>query len=88
MPYTYVIPDLHGRCDLLDQALARIASDLAGRPITLVTLGDYVDKGPDSRGVIARLRVGVPRSWRRVMLKGNHDATMVAALRDPARMPF
>jgi len=50
MPLTYVIPDLHGRRDLLDAALARIETHAAGAALTLVVLGDYVDKGPDSRG--------------------------------------
>ncbi|QUS39281.1 serine/threonine protein phosphatase [Tardiphaga alba] len=81
MPLTYVIPDLHGRRDLLDLALARIVAHAMDAPATLVVLGDFVDKGPDSRGVIARLRTGLPASWRVVTLKGNHDALMVAALR-------
>jgi serine/threonine protein phosphatase 1 len=86
MPFTYVIPDLHGRRDLLDLALARIDEHADGAAATLVVLGDYVDKGPDSRGVIARLRAGLAPQWRTAMLKGNHDALMVAALRDPAYM--
>lgn len=86
MPLTYVIPDLHGRSDLLDLALARIAAYAAGDAATLVVLGDYVDKGPDSRGVIARLRAGLPVPWRIAMLKGNHDALMVAALRGDIAM--
>ena len=59
MPFTYVIPDLHGRCDLLEEGLARIAEHAAGVPGTIVALGDYVDKGPDSAGVIARLLPGL-----------------------------
>ncbi len=90
MPLTYVIPDLHGRSDLLDLALARIGAHAAGSALTLVVLGDYVDKGPDSRGVIARLRAGMPAKqqglWRTAMLKGNHDALMVAALRGEIAM--
>lgn len=86
MGLTVVIPDLHGRSDLLEQALAAILARCAGG--TLVTLGDYVDKGPDSRGVIARLRQGLPDGWLFVPLKGNHDAMMVTALRDPARMTW
>jgi serine/threonine protein phosphatase 1 len=86
MPLTYVIPDLHGRRDLLDAALARIDAHAAGAALTLVVLGDYVDKGPDSRGVIARLRAGMPAPWRTAMLKGNHDALMVAALRGDIAM--
>jgi serine/threonine protein phosphatase 1 len=90
MSSTYVIPDLHGRRDLLDLALARIDAHAAGAAATLVVLGDYVDKGPDSRGVIARLRAGMPAKqsglWRLAMLKGNHDALMVAALRGEIAM--
>lgn len=86
MPLTYVIPDLHGRRDLLDRALARIDAHADGDAATLILLGDYVDKGPDSRGVIARLRGGMPMPWRTAMLKGNHDALMVAALREDIAM--
>ncbi|WP_441241307.1 metallophosphoesterase [Tardiphaga sp. 768_D3_N2_1] len=81
MPRTYVIPDLHGRRDLLDAALPRIEAHAGGKDATIVVLGDYVDKGPDSRGVIARLRAGVAPHLRLAMLKGNHDALMVAVLR-------
>jgi serine/threonine protein phosphatase 1 len=84
MPLTYVIPDLHGRRDLLERALAAIEAHAAGQSGTIVLLGDYIDKGPDSRGVIARLRAGVTPPWRLAMIKGNHDAMMVAALREGA----
>jgi serine/threonine protein phosphatase 1 len=48
MSLTYVIPDLHGRFDLLREALAKIVDHAAGSTGTLVALGDYVNKGPDS----------------------------------------
>lgn len=88
MPHTYVIPDLHGRRDLLDAALLRIDAHVGGKEATLIVLGDYVDKGPDSRGVIARLRAGVRSGLRLAMLKGNHDALMVAALRGDVAMTY
>ena len=50
------------------------------------SIGDYVDKGPESRQVIERLLSGVEAGWHLVALKGNHDAMMVEALRDPAKM--
>ncbi len=56
MSLTYVIPDIHGRHDLLSQGLAGIHARSAGG--TIVTIGDYVDKGPDSRQVIERLLPG------------------------------
>lgn len=86
MSLTYVIPDLHGRADLLDEALLRIAADASRRGMnsggTIVTLGDYVSKGPDSRGVVERLSANPPREFTLIALKGNHDAMMVGALRD------
>ena len=86
MSLTYVIPDIHGRSDLLSEALAEINLRSGGEVGTIVTIGDYVDKGPDSRGVIDRLLAGVDAGWKLVTLKGNHDALMVAALRDQTKM--
>src|SRR3984893_10850778 len=54
----YVIGDIHGRSDLLDRMVEEIDRDFKtcrGRSGLTVTLGDYVDRGPDSRGVIDRL---------------------------------
>jgi serine/threonine protein phosphatase 1 len=86
MSLTYVIPDIHGRSDLLSEALAEINLRAGGDAGAIVTIGDYVDKGPDSKGVIDRLLAGVDAGWKLVTLKGNHDALMVAALRDPSKM--
>ena len=77
MSLTYVIPDIHGRYDLLGRALADIAAHSGGEAGVIVTIGDYVDKGPDSRQVIDRLLPGIAGGWRFVALKGNHDAMMV-----------
>jgi serine/threonine protein phosphatase 1 len=74
MSKTYAIADLHGRIDLLEMALAKIA-DHADLPATLITLGDYVDRGPDSRQVIERLMAGLDEDWRLVCLKGNHKTS-------------
>lgn len=86
MRLTYVIPDLHGRYDLLNDALAGIAAHARGETGTIVTIGDYVDKGPDSKAVVDRLLSGVGAGWNLVALKGNHDAMMVEALREPSKM--
>ena len=88
MSLTYVIPDLHGRRDLLDEAFARIAAHAAGNAGTIVALGDYVDKGPDSKGVIERLMPSADDGWHLIALKGNHDAMMAAAVHDPAAMDY
>jgi serine/threonine protein phosphatase 1 len=86
MSLTYVIPDIHGRDDLLGEALAGIAAHSHGNARIIVTIGDYVDKGPQSKEVIDRLLSGVAAGWRLVALKGNHDTMMVEALRNPAKM--
>jgi len=83
MSFTYVIGDIHGRDDLLSAALAQITG--RGDAGIIVAIGDYVGKGPQSRQVIDRLLPGVGGGWRLLTLKGNHDAMMVEALRDPAK---
>jgi serine/threonine protein phosphatase 1 len=82
----YAIGDVHGRRDLLDDMLGRIRADLRRRPHRrprVVMLGDYVDRGPDSRGVIETL-VGLAASdLPASFLLGNHDDYVRAYLRDP-----
>ena len=51
---TFVIGDLHGRSDLLSNLLHQVERELTARD-TVVFLGDYVDRGPDSKGVIDKL---------------------------------
>jgi serine/threonine protein phosphatase 1 len=76
MSLTYAIPDLHGRIDLLQSAITKIAEHSAGKQSTVVTLGDYVDRGPSSRQVINRLISWKSDHLRIVNLKGNHEAMM------------
>jgi len=76
MSLTYAIPDLHGRLDLLDAAIAKIIGHSAGNSATVVTLGDYVDRGPSSRQVIERLMGWDSERLKLVSLKGNHEAMM------------
>ncbi len=85
----YVIGDIHGRSDLLDRIAAEIKRDLEQRPNSqclTVTLGDYVDRGPDSRGVIERL-IHNPFPTPYVALKGNHEELLLSFLTDPAVGP-
>jgi serine/threonine protein phosphatase 1 len=83
---TFVIPDIHGRLDLLENGLAEIAARSKSGTDTIVTIGDYVDKGPASKEVIDRLMAGVGERFALVALKGNHDAMMVDALRGNSKM--
>lgn len=81
MSYTFAIGDIHGCRAQLLQLLSVIEFSATGGRI--VFLGDYVDRGPDSRGVVERLMAGPQKSgWEWVTLKGNHEAMMVGALRD------
>lgn len=77
----YAIGDVHGRDDLLETMLEHIASDRERRhpdsEATMVFVGDYVDRGPDSAAVIDRLMGGVD-GFDLVCLKGNHEAMMLA----------
>ncbi|WP_406646746.1 metallophosphoesterase family protein [Aliisedimentitalea scapharcae] len=68
----YAIGDIHGQRDMLDTALARIETD-GGPDARVVFLGDYTDRGPDSRGVIDRLIQGQQEGRDWTMLLGNHD---------------
>ena len=84
----YAIGDVHGMDRLLAETHAKIAADLAARPSPdhrIVHVGDYVDRGPDSAGVIERLAGLQARDPRVVCLLGNHDELMRAFLADPER---
>jgi serine/threonine protein phosphatase 1 len=83
---TYAIGDIHGHLALLDAAHALIAADRAAtgdHAAPVVHLGDLVDRGPDSHGVIARLMAGIAAGAPWVVLKGNHDALFTRFLDDP-----
>jgi len=80
MSRTYAIADLHGRADLLQAALEAIAAHAEGEPGTVVTIGDYVDRGPESAQIIRRLREGLSDGWKLVCLQGNHEAMMLETL--------
>lgn len=79
----YAIGDIHGCAGLLQSLLSIIALDASGAPMRLVFLGDYVDRGPDSKGVIdALLTVGSERP-ETIFLKGNHEQAMLDFLERP-----
>ncbi|MBI4366016.1 MAG: serine/threonine protein phosphatase [Deltaproteobacteria bacterium] len=81
----YAIGDVHGRLDLLDRVIAAIHRDVEtrGSDALTVTLGDYIDRGPASRGVLDRL-VGNPFPTDYVALKGNHELLLETFLADPS----
>jgi serine/threonine protein phosphatase 1 len=85
---TYAIPDLHGRLDLLDRAIDAVARHAEGTASTIITLGDYVDRGPQSRQVIERLMNWRPDESVVVNLKGNHEAMMWAICENLAELDW
>lgn len=75
----YVVPDLHGRYDLLQLFLQQVyASDTEGGHV--VFLGDYIDRGPGSAHIVATL-MSPPEGWQFTCLKGNHEEMVVETVR-------
>ena len=85
----YAIGDIHGRSDCLKRAHDLIDRDLAQRGAREraleIYIGDYVDRGPDSRGVIDLL-IARSRAASLVALRGNHEIIMESFLR--GQVPF
>ncbi|MGE4218219.1 MAG: metallophosphoesterase family protein [Alphaproteobacteria bacterium] len=79
--------DVHGECRLLEALLEEIGRDAAGLGATprrtVVFLGDYVDRGPDSRGVVDLLLQRPLNGAEHRFLLGNHEQAMLDFLRDP-----
>ena len=90
----YVIGDIHGRADLLRGLLRKIALDAArhetGSKRELVFLGDYVDRGPDSRGVIDLILATKSERayWTVTALKGNHEQALMQFMNEPELWPM
>ncbi|UWQ32950.1 serine/threonine protein phosphatase [Leisingera sp. M527] len=80
----YAIGDIHGQLAMLEEALTRIEAD-GGPDARIVFLGDYTDRGPDSRGVLDRLITGQGdgRDW--ITLLGNHDRMFAWFMEDTPR---
>lgn len=81
----YAIGDIHGRADLLTELHRRILADAAERPAqrrSVVYLGDYVDRGPDSRAVIAALLEASLDGFESTHLLGNHEEFLLRFLED------
>lgn len=81
----YVIGDIHGRLDLFEALIAEIEAEIEAPgllDIRIVLLGDLVDRGPDSAGVVERTRVWQQDHNVRV-LAGNHEEMFLAAFEKP-----
>jgi serine/threonine protein phosphatase 1 len=91
----YAVGDVHGCAERLEVLHARIAAHARARPagrVVLVHLGDYVDRGPDSAGVLDLLLGPSPVPGAEVVnLVGNHEIMMLDAAdprSPPGAMPF
>lgn len=82
----YAIGDIHGQLDMLRKAIANIERD-GGPDARVVFLGDYIDRGPDSRGVIEFLMDGLTAGRNWVCLRGNHDQMFSMFMEDTPRKP-
>jgi len=80
----YVVGDVHGRLDLLEQLLDQIHRDLeARRPdkVLVAFLGDLIDRGPSSAQVVERLRTYRHDGVRPIFLLGNHEEVLLRLVR-------
>ncbi len=85
----YAVGDIHGRADLLETLLRLIEDDArmaAASARRLIFLGDYIDRGPDSRGVVETLIARLPQGFAAHVLKGNHEVLLLDFLDDPATL--
>jgi serine/threonine protein phosphatase 1 len=85
----YVVGDIHGRLDLLEDLLAKIHAELHHRPASrtlLVFLGDLIDRGPASAQVIERLRSYRRAGIKTVFLLGNHEEVLLRIIRGESEL--
>lgn len=82
----YVIGDIHGRADLLQNLHEMIIDDAAARGWArnqVIYLGDYIDRGPDSRGVMALAMGDNLPGMRKTHLRGNHELMALQFMESP-----
>ena len=80
----YAIGDIHGELSMLEDAISRVESD-GGADAHIVFLGDYVDRGPNSREVIDLLMQGLSSGKNWQCLLGNHDRMLTMFMEDYPR---
>ncbi len=86
----YAIGDIHGRMDLLEVMIGAIGRDLEAYPAAsslTLTLGDYIDRGPQSREVVERLSQN-PFANAFLALKGNHETLLQGFLDEPSSATY
>src|SRR5437660_10984861 len=88
-PLTFAVGDIHGCLDKLTRLLAACEAHAGALPARYVFLGDYIDRGPQSRGVIDRL-MAKQAEWPGtvVCLRGNHEQMAIDAHERVRAMPL
>ena len=76
MQLTYAVGDIHGRLDLVKRAVGKIIKHARRRSYRLVFLGDYIDRGPESRRVVDFL-IELERRAGAICLRGNHEQLLL-----------
>ena len=86
----YAIGDIHGRLDLLEiihHAILKDAKSASGMKKILIHLGDYIDRGPDSFGVVERLIHTTLDGFEIINLMGNHEDFLLNFLKEKKGQP-
>ncbi len=82
-PLTYVVGDIHGCLDLYLKLETQIMEAVGDIPVLIISVGDLVDRGPESAGVIAHLMSSPPKGAQRLVLMGNHEQMMLEFFKAP-----
>ena len=83
MRRVYAIGDIHGELRALRRLITECERDADGRPMMFVFIGDYIDRGPDSRGVVDYIMNLQSRlAANAICLMGNHEALALSAIDD------
>ncbi len=83
----YAVGDIHGSLRLYDEIERQIVEDGAfvPGPKMILCLGDVVDRGPETAGLLERLIGPAPSDFQRVVLRGNHEDMMLQFIKTPER---
>jgi serine/threonine protein phosphatase 1 len=88
-PLTFAVGDIHGCLDKLQRLLAACEVYAGARPARYVFLGDYIDRGPQSRGVVELLiQRQAARPGTIVCLRGNHEQMAIDAHASDRAVPL
>jgi hypothetical protein len=80
----YAVGDIHGRLDLLQKLWGMIEADAEGAPLhkAVIFVGDYVDRGRESKGVVDFLLHAKLKGGEIICLRGNHDQSVLDFIAD------